>query len=187
MQSKVSSKPSIHPVLCISANFPKNGEVETYIDDAIAARHKGRSVGGKVDGKVVELVDVAETILRRHACPDLLLRVKRWHPIQRRVHVARRNAIDPHVVLSPLGGEGFSQLDDGGFGGVVTALFLRVVDDRAGHGRDEDDGAAFAGCDHSAAARLSDEKGAGHVDVDEPAELLRVVIFGFDVGAEQIC
>lgn len=171
----------------MSANFPKNSEVETYINDAIAAGHKGRSVGGKVNSKVIEFVDVAETILRRHAGPDFLLRVKRRHPIQSGVHVAWRNAVDSYVVLCPLCGEGFAQLDDGGFGGVVAALFLRVVDDRAGHGRDEDDGAAFAGGDHGAAARLSDDEGAGHVDVDQPAELLRVVIFGFDVGAEQIC
>ena len=58
-----------------------------------------------------------------------------------------------------------------------------MQDAEAGDGREEDDGAACAGGDHVAGAGLGHEEGARKVDVEEVAELARVVGFGFDVGA----
>lgn len=87
-------------------------------------------------------------------------------------------------MTGPFGGQGFPELDHGRFGRIVTALFLRVVYDRAGHGRNEEDGAPCSGPDHVASAGLRDEKRAGQVDVDQAAELVDFVVFRFDVGAE---
>ena len=176
------SKPSSLPRVRVSKR--QNGtEDGTHIDNAIATRHKARRVASKKDGQIIQLVRIAQPMLRRHRRPDLLLALERRKPVQRRVHVARRDAVDADTVTGPFGGEGFAELDDGGFGGVVAALFLRVVDDGAGHAGDEDDGAAGALGDHLAAAGLGDEEGAGEVDREEVVPFGVVVFLGFDVGA----
>lgn len=168
---------------CIS-RIPRMKRKETYIDNTVAARHKGRSVRGEVDGEVVQLVDVTKSILRRHGRPNLLLRVESRDTIQGRVHIPRRDTVDPDIMLSPFRRERFPQLDDCRFGCVVTALLLGIIDDGARHGCDEDDRAAVAGCNHGAAACLGHEEGAGDVDVDEAAKLFGVVILGLDVRTE---
>ncbi len=168
---------------CIS-RIPRRKRKETYVDNTVAARHKRRSVRSEIDGQVIQLVDIAESILRRHGRPDFLLRVKGRDAIQRRIHISRRDTVDPDIVLGPFRSERFPQLDDGRFRRVVTALLLGVVDDGARHRCDEDDRAAVAGRNHGAAACLGHEEGAGDVDVDEAAELFRVVILGLDVGTE---
>lgn len=89
-------------------------------------------------------------------------------------------------MTGPFGREGSPKLDHGRLGGIVTALFLRVVDDRTGHGCDEDDGAASSRSDHVSCAGLRDEERAREVDVDQAAELVCFVLFGFDVGAEMV-
>ena len=66
---------------------------------------------------------------------------------------------------------------------LIRTLLLRVQDAEAGDGREEDDGAARASGDHVTAAGLGHDEGARQVDVEEVAELGRVVGFGFDVGA----
>ena len=66
---------------------------------------------------------------------------------------------------------------------LIRTLLLRVQDTEAGDGREEHDGAAGAGGDHVVGAGLGDEEGACEVDVEEVAELARVVGFGSDVGA----
>ena len=168
---------------CIS-RIPRRKRKDTYINNAVAARHKRRSVCGEIDSQVIQLIDVAESILRRHGRPNLLLRVESGDAVQRRVHIPRRDTVDPDIMLSPFRRERFPQLDDGRFRRVVTALLLGVVDDGARHRCDEDDRAAVAGRNHGAAACLGHEEGAGDVDVDEAAELFRVVILGLDVGTE---
>lgn len=85
--------------------------------------------------------------------------------------------------MSPFRGERLAELDDGGFGGVVAALLLRVVDDRAGHAGDEDDGAAGSLRDHLAATGLGDVEGAGEVDGEEVVPFVVVVLLCLDVGA----
>ncbi len=67
---------------------------------------------------------------------------------------------------------------------VVGALLLRMQDARAGDGADEDDGAVAGAGDHVAGAGLGGEEGAGEIGVDEGAEGLDVVVFGFDVGVD---
>lgn len=104
--------------------------------------------------------------------------------IQRRIHVPRRYRVDPDAMLRPFRRQGLAEMDDGGFGGIVGALFLRVQDAGAGDGADEDYGAAAAAGDHVAGAGLGDEEGAGEVCVDESAENLWVVVLGFDVGVD---
>ncbi len=156
---------------------------KTHVNNTITPSHIRRSIRSKEDRQIIQLIHIAQPALRRHTRPDFLLRVQSRHPIERRIHVAGGNAIDANAMLGPFRGQRSTELDDGRFGRVVAALFLRVVDDGAGHGGDEDDGAGGAGGDHGAAAGLRDEEGARDVDVEEAAEFLRVVFFGFDVGA----
>lgn len=60
---------------------------------------------------------------------------------------------------------------------------MREADDGSGHGGDVDDGAAAGGGDHVGRAGLAGDEGAGDVDVEEAAEFVNGVVFGFDVGA----
>lgn len=78
----------------------------------------------------------------------LLLPFEQRLPVQRRVHVSRRDGVDADGVGRPFRGEGSGQLGDGRFGGVVGALLLRVEDAGAGDGGEEDDGAGVSGGDH---------------------------------------
>ena len=78
----------------------------------------------------------------------LLLPFQQRFAVQRRIHVAGRDGVDADGVGCPFRSEGFGQLGDGGFGGVVGALLLRVQDAGAGDGGEEDDGAAGFGGHH---------------------------------------
>lgn len=103
--------------------------------------------------------------------------------IQLRIHVPRTDRVDADAMLCPLGRHGIRQLDNGGFGGVVGTLLLGMQHPIAGDGRDEDDGPAALCFDHVATAGLRDEERTREVDVDEAAEHVWIVVFGFDVGA----
>lgn len=61
--------------------------------------------------------------------PDLLLGVESWNVVEGGVHVTGGNAVDPDVELGPLSGQRLSELNDTSLRGVVTRLFLWVVDD----------------------------------------------------------
>ena len=96
-------------------------------------------------------------------------------------------------MTSPLRGERFAELDDGGLGGVVAALFLRVVDDGAGHAGDEDDGAAGSLRDHLTATGLGNVERAGEIDGEKVVPLVVVIVLCLDVGTaglrckQQLC
>lgn len=153
------------------------------VDKTVVAGHVAAGRGAEVDGQAVEVVDGAEALLGGVVDPDTLLSLEGRDAVEGGVHVAGGDSVDPDLVAGPLGGQGLCHLDDGGLGGVVAGLLLRVVDDAARHGGDEDDGAAVLGVDHVAADGLGDQKGAGDVDVEKTAELLGVVVLGLDVGA----
>ena len=144
----------------------------TAVNDAITSSHEQARITRQEHRQVIQLVHIPQPLLRRILDPDLLLRVEGRHAVQRRIHVPRADGVDADIVASPLGRQGFGQVHDGRLGGVVARLFLRVVDDCAGHGRDEDHGAGVAHDDHSLRAGLRDEEGAGDVNVDLAAEHL---------------
>ena len=102
--------------------------------------------------------------------------------VQRRLHVARGDAVDADAARGPLGRERFAELDDAGFGGVVRALLLRVEDAGAGHAGDEDHRGRVAGRKGPGEGAGGDE-GPGEVDVDQVAEERDRVGLSFDVGA----
>lgn len=158
----------------------------TAVDEAVVAGHEARTVGGEVDGEVVEVVNGTETLLRGLVDPDALLSVEGGDTVERGVHVAGADGVDADLVTGPLSGEGLGELDDAGLGGVVARLLLRVVDDGARHGGDVDDRAAGLGLDHLLADGLGDEEGTGDVDVDEATELVVVVDLGLDVGTNDL-
>jgi len=92
------------------------------INNTIRARHEPAAVRSQKDSQVVQVVDGAQTLLRRVVDPDALLRLERRHSVKRRVHVARADGVDADLVARPFGGERFGELEDGGFGGVVARL-----------------------------------------------------------------
>jgi hypothetical protein len=151
------------------------------VDQAVVAGHEAGTVGGEVNGKVVQVVDSTETLLRGLIDPDALLGVKSGDTVERSVHVARADGVDANLVTGPLGGEGLGELDNAGLGGVVTGLLLRVVDHGTGHRGDVDDRTAGLGLDHLLADSLGNKEGAGDVDVDETTELVVVIGLGLDV------
>ena len=101
----------------------------TAVDEAVVAGHEAGTVGGEVDGQVVEVVNVAETLLGGLIDPDALLGVQGGNTVEGGVHVAGRDAVDTDAVTGPLGSEGLGELDNAGLGGVVAGLLLRVVND----------------------------------------------------------
>ena len=76
-------------------------------------------------------------------------------------------------------------MDDASFGGVIARLLLRIIDNRAGHGCNENDGSRSLLPDHLTANGLRDEEGAVNVDIDESSEFLGGVVFSRYVGAEK--
>lgn len=176
------SRLSNHPRGYVSRR-PKVIKYSTYINHTVAAGHESRSIAGEEHGEVVQLVGIAQPVLWRHGGPDLLLALQGRKAVQGRVHVPRRDAVDPDFVLGPFCGERFTQLDDGSFGGVVAGLLLWVVDDGAGHAGDEDDGTAGSLCDHLATTGLGNQKCTSDVDRDEVVPLAVVIFLRLDVRA----
>lgn len=156
------------------------------VDDAVGTGHEGGTIRGKVDGKVVEVIDRAETLLGGLVNPDTLLGVESRDTVEGGVHVAGGDGVDADAVSCPLRSQRLGQLNDTGLGGIVAALLLWVVDDASGHGSNEDDGTTIARLDHLTANGLGDEEVAVDVDVDESSEHLGVVGLGLDVGAVTI-
>lgn len=138
----------------------------TAINQDIAARHERAGITSQENRQSVQIIHGTKTSLGSEGFPDDLLGIKGWHVVESRVHVAGGDAVDADVVFGPFCGEGFAELDDAGFGGVVAGLFLWVVDDGAGHGGYEDDRAWLTGFDHGFADGLGDHEGAVQVDVD---------------------
>lgn len=152
------------------------------VNEQVGASHEAGRVGAEVDANAVELVDITQAVLGSEAAPDLLLGVESGDTVESSVHVAGRDGVDTDVVLGPFGGNGLAELDDTGLGGVVAALLLRVVDNGARHGGDEDQAAWLASGHHGAANGLGHEECTSKVDVNQATEHGRVVCFGLDVG-----
>lgn len=114
--------------------------------------------------------------------PDLLLSIESWDAVQLGVHVAGGDAVDTDVVLGPLSSQTLAELDDTSLGSIVAGLLLREVDDAAGHGGNEDDGAGLASGDHGLANSLGHEEGTSQVDIDQTTEHVGVVVLSGDVG-----
>ena len=169
----------VHVFLFHKCSLP---QTVATVDDAVVAGHEGRAFAGKVNGEVVEVIDVAQTLLRGVVNPDPLLRLKSWNAVEGGVHVAGADGVDADTVASPLSGQRLRELHDGGLAGVVTGLLLWVVDDRTGHGGDVDDAAALAASDHLVADSLRHQEGTSDIDIDQAAELVVWVGLGFDVG-----
>jgi hypothetical protein len=93
----------------------------------------------------------------------------------------RRDAVHADVVLGPLSAKRLAELDNTSLGCVVARLLLRVVDDGAGHGRDQDDGSRLACSHHSLTNGLRHQEGSGQVDVDQAAEHDMIVCLSRDV------
>lgn len=117
--------------------------------------------------------------------PNLLLSVESGNTVERSVHVSGGDGVDADVVFGPFSSKRLGQLDDASFGGVIARLLLRIVDDRAGHGCNENDGSRSLLLDHLTANGLRDEEGAVNVDIDESSEFLGGVVFSWYVGAEK--
>jgi hypothetical protein len=158
----------------------------TAVDQAVVAGHEAGTLRGEVDGQVVEVVNIAETLLGSLVDPDALLGVEGGNTVEGGVHVAGRDAVDADAVAGPLGSEGLGELDNAGLGGVVARLLLRVVDHSAGHRGDVDDRAASLGLDHGLADGLGNDEGTGDVDVDKTTEHVVVVDLGLDVRAGDV-
>lgn len=157
--------------------------IENGWDVLTASSHVRRTVRGEEDGKVVELVNVSETLLRGVVNPDPLLSVKGGDTVQCGVHVTRRDGVDTDAVAGPLGGERAGELNDSGLGGVVARLLLRVVDDRSGHRGDEYHRNWVLDLNHLLGDSLSDQESSSDVDVDETTEHLGGVGVGRNVRA----
>jgi hypothetical protein len=153
----------------------------TAVDQAVVAGHEAGTLRGEVDGQVVEVINVAETLLGGLVDPDTLLGVKGGNAVEGGVHVTGGDGVDTDAVTGPLGSEGLGELHNTGLGGVVAGLLLRVVDDSTGHRGDVDDGATSLGLDHGLTNGLGDDEGASDVDVDETTEHVVVVDLGLDV------
>jgi hypothetical protein len=162
-----------------NATLPKS---ITAVNSHISASHETTRITRKENRKTIQIINSTQTLLGSQTNPDLLLGIEGWDPVQSRVHVAGADRVHTYVVFGPFSGQGFAELYDAGFGGVVARLLLGVVHDAAGHGSNEDDGAGLASCDHGLADGLRHQERASQVDVDETAEHAMVIILSLDVG-----
>lgn len=149
-----------HPDIC-----PDLPECVTTVDQAVVSGHVSRALAREIDGQVVEVVNGAKTLLGGVVDPDTLLGLEGRDTVEGSVHVSGGDCVDTDLVASPFGGERLCELDNSSLGGIVAGLLLRVVDDAAGHGGNEDDAATVAGGDHVATDGLCDEERTGDVDV----------------------
>lgn len=177
------------------------------IDQDIRPRHEPAPLSRQIHHQPIQIILRPQPI---HWCPippDLLLALELLGTIQRRIHIAGADAIDADTVLGPLGAHRFGHLNHARLGGIVRALLLRVVDDAAGHRRDEDDAAVLGptgrgfrvagqfalalslvgavgvgGLDHVFADGAGDAKGADEVDFQGFLEGLGAVGLGGPVG-----
>ena len=152
------------------------------VDDNVGASHEARRVRGQEDAKTVQVLNCTQTVLGSQGLPDLLLGLEGGDTVEGSVHVTGRDAVDTDVVLGPLSGNGLAKLNDTGLGGVVAALLLRVVDDAAGHGGNEDNATGLASGHHGTSDSLGHQEGTSKVDVDETTEHGGVVGLSLDVG-----
>ena len=68
----------------------------------------------------------------------------------------RRDRIDLNIMANPLCSQGAGKMKNTGFRNAIGGLWLRCVNDAAGHGGGEDDGAiGLAGNDISASSLTS--------------------------------
>ena len=58
-----------------------------YINDAVGAGDECRRIRCQVNRKIVKLINVAKSSLRRHTLPYFLLGIESWHLVQCSVHV----------------------------------------------------------------------------------------------------
>ena len=170
--------PSMRTYLGMSAWICCNGR-----DVLTGSSHVRRAVRGEEDSKVVELVNISETLLRSVVNPDPLLSVEGGDTVKSGVHVTRGDGVDTDAVAGPLGGERTSKLNDSGLGGVVAGLLLRVVDDGSGHGSDEDHGHGVLELNHLLSNGLSNQEGTSDVDVEKTTEHVGGVSLRRNVGA----
>lgn len=154
---------------------------QTYIADQVRSGHEGRRVGCEEHREVVELVNRSETVHGSALLPEHLLGIERRDAVELRIHVPRGDRVDADIVLGPFRSKGLSKVNNTGFGGVVTALLLRPVDDMGAHGPNENDRTSSFLLDHVAASSLGANKRTVKVDVDEATEHVSVVVLGGDV------
>jgi len=152
-------------------------------DVLTGSSHVRRAVRGEEDSKVVELVNISETLLRSVVNPNPLLSIEGGDTVECGVHVTGGDGVDTDAVASPLSGERTSKLNDSSLRGVVAGLLLGVVDDGSRHGSDEDHGHGVLDLDHLLGDGLGDQEGSGNVDVDETTEHLGGVGVGRNVRA----
>jgi hypothetical protein len=95
--------------------------------------------------------------------------------------LTRGDAVDTDIKLGPLSSKRLAELDDTSLGCIVARLLLRVVDNRSGHGGNQDDGARLASSNCSTANSLGHHEGASQVDIDQAAPHLEIISLSGDV------
>ena len=97
-----------------------------------------------------------------------------------------RDAVDTDAILGPLSSQGLAELDNTSLGCVVARLLLWVVDDRAGHRSNQDDGSRLVLGHQGTTNSLGHHEGTGQVDIDQAAPHLEIVGLGWDVGTVKL-
>jgi hypothetical protein len=162
-----------------NATLPKS---ITAINKHIRASHETTRITSEENRKTVQIINSTQAFLGSQTNPDLLLGIKGWNAVQSRVHIARADRVHTNVVFGPFSGQGFAELNNTGFGGVVAGLLLGIVDNATGHGSNEDDGAGLASRDHGLGDGLRHQERASQIDVDETTEHAMVIVLSLDVG-----
>lgn len=103
------------------------------ITQHLRPRHKPSGLTRQPHRHPIQLPRQPQPPHGRHPAPMLLLPFQQRLPVQRRVHVPRRDGVYADPVRGPLRGQGARELGDCGFGGVVGALLLGVEDAGAGY------------------------------------------------------
>src|SRR6516164_7838218 len=104
------------------------------IDKNNTSSHQARRLGSKEKNDGCDLVYLPQPRHRRAAHPGVVhTGVAFDEGIEGRFDISGGNRIDPHAARGPLGGKRFGQMVHRGFGGVVIALLLRLVDDKPRH------------------------------------------------------
>ncbi|EEQ36258.1 D-arabinitol 2-dehydrogenase [Clavispora lusitaniae ATCC 42720] len=100
---------------------------------------------------------------------------------QRRKDVAWRQGVDTDVVLGPFTGQRAHQVDHARLGHVVHTLRLWVVDNGAGHGANQDDGATQVVLDQRFGESSGHVERAQAVDTHDTLGIERWVVLGREV------
>src|ERR1700737_467606 len=114
------------------------------IDENDTPGHQACGIGGQKQDDRRNFVDLAHSGHRRTTDPGIIhLRVVLDERIEGGGDIGWRHGIDAHAAGTPLGCERLGEMVHRGLRGVVVGLFLRFVDDEAGHRTDVHDGTCF--------------------------------------------